>query len=261
METLLSPQVPTPAPVPVSTKSFFTMYKWPLVALVGLILLSLMGWWWFHQAAKVEAAPISTPMTTSKVVAPSLLWATKTRDIFPIGSTVTLQSTDSNKYLCFKEVKDALPVDPLASLSGRSSVGLVLEASETDASNTICHWQVLDLDPSQRPELQGIAIRLKNVAFETFLREIELPPESPTSLAGFRWESGPGPLAYSPMLAKTTEYGTLLVGGHTFLLSGNTNIDATSPLLLRSDKEGHIAIPEVTPVAAENPFWKVTKIN
>lgn len=224
----MMPLVTAPAPPKTRSPAMAWIQKWWIAVLVGLLLLLLLLYMVSRRGKGQEQGKSDT------------------RQIFPIGSKVAIQSVNSGKFLCFQEAKDALTNQQ------HSPSGLVLEATGTSASEPSCQWQVMDLTPDQPPELQGIAIRLKNIQFESFFREME----TSTNVV---FQVGTGARAFSPLLATSTPQGILIIGAALFARSGQAKLEPTNPFLLQSNNQGVIGTTQNashTP-SANSPFWHV----
>lgn len=210
-----------------------SMRKWWIIG--GVLVLLLLG------LAIYWASRKDTPGNWSK-----------TRDILPLNSVVTLRSKNSGKLLCFQDSKSALP-NP----GQESKAGLVLEATGASTSDKACQWTVADLIPSQPAELQGIAVRLRNVQYDTYIREIETTlTQNKTPYTDYTYQAGTGARLFSPLLATKQAEGTLICGAVLFKASKTKDLKADNPFLLQSDGEGRLLAGPTVPVG-DAPFWDV----
>lgn len=222
-----------------SKMEFLSQRKWWILGAVAMLLLLLLGIYWL--SSKKSS---STPN-----------WATGTRQIFPPNTIVTLRSKNSGKLLCFQDAKSALP-NP----AQEAKAGLVLEATGNSPQDKSCQWMVMDLIPSQQTELQGIAIRLRNIQYDTYIREIETTlSQNKTPYTDYTYQAGTGARLFSPLLAVQEPQGTIICGAVLFKSAGTKDLQVDNPFLLQSDGQGLLIAGPTVPVG-NAPFWDVQSI-
>lgn len=210
-----------------SGKKLHTTQRFWLL-LVGLLFLSL--------AATVIGLSVAIYKLKHKRAAMNE-WL-NTRTLFPLNTIVTLQSAQNGKYL---------KMDPTA-----------VSASGEDPQSDDARWVVRYPDPRQLDAVQYTGIRLENVKYKIFLREINFPKTtSPGSRTSFN--TSPGTVFYAAAMDGKLQSGdTLLINAESFETNPGP-ATATNPFLFQVDPAGAILLLPHVPEGEEG-VWRISHV-